>query len=158
MAKPWHTACPWFRGQSTVPTSTAAALCFLCYLSLHIPCYHWDKWMPDSGNQLWPRLFCLPNGDRGPEQTSPISRVSHQAAGHSVFMFADSTLQQLSLWLKANKYESKRKADKRTEEHLMFWRQSLSTTVFTTLRRFKWAPKAVHSDGICPILERCIAS
>lgn len=57
--------------------------------------------MPDSGNQLWPRLFCLPTGDRGPKQTSPISRVPHQAAGHTVFMFVDSTLQQLSLWLRS---------------------------------------------------------
>lgn len=54
--------------------------------------------MPDSGNQLWPRRFCLPTGDRGPEQTSPISRVPYQAARRTVFMFVDSTLQQLSLW------------------------------------------------------------
>lgn len=57
--------------------------------------------MPDSGNQLQPRLFCLPTGDRGPEQTSPISRVPHQAAGRTVFMFSDSTLQQLSFWLRS---------------------------------------------------------
>ena len=54
--------------------------------------------MPDSGNQLWPRLFCLPTGDRGPEQTSPISRVPYQAARRTVFTFADSTRQQLSPW------------------------------------------------------------
>lgn len=91
-------ACPWCWGISNVPTTTTAALCFLWFLSLHIPCYHWDKWIPDSGNQLQLRLFCLPTGDRGPEQTSPINRVPYQAAGRTVFMFADSTLQQLSLW------------------------------------------------------------
>ena len=57
--------------------------------------------MPDSGNQLRPSLFCLPTGDRGPEQTSPISRVPHQAAGHTVCLLVDSTLKQLSLWLRS---------------------------------------------------------
>lgn len=107
--------------------------------------------MPDSGNQLWPRLFCLPTGDRGPEQTSPISRVPTQAAGRTVFMFVGNTLQQLSLWLRSpaliNVSLKARQTNRKVAQYC--GSHSLSPTLLTPWRWFQWAFKTLSSgdDG-----------